>query len=178
MIMIGEIRDLETAQIAMRSSLTGHLVLSTLHTNDAPSALWRLKDIGIEPYLIASTMKLVISQRLVRVICPHCKKTESPPEEALAFATGILPEAAGWTYYRGAGCQKCLHSGYRGRTTIFEYMEVTDQIKEMVVSGSNSVAMRRMAIELGMAPLAVNGLRKVQSGVTTVDEVMSVCSGD
>ncbi|MEI8120931.1 MAG: ATPase, T2SS/T4P/T4SS family [bacterium] len=178
MIMIGEVRDLETAQIAMRSSLTGHLVLSTLHTNDAPSALWRMKDIGIEPYLIAATMKLVISQRLVRVICPHCKTAAPPSEEGRLFAAGILPEAAGWTYYRGAGCPKCLNSGYRGRTTIFEFMEVTDPIKEMVVSGSNSVAMRRKAMELGMAPLAENGLRKVYNGVTTIDEVMSVCSGD
>jgi type II secretory ATPase GspE/PulE/Tfp pilus assembly ATPase PilB-like protein len=178
MIMIGEIRDLETAHIAMRSSLTGHLVLSTLHTNDAPSALWRLRDIGIEPYLIAATMKLVISQRLVRLICPHCKKAEAPHEEMLAYATGILPEAADWTYYRGVGCQKCLNTGYRGRTTIFEYLEVTDPIKEMVLTGAGSVELRRKAMELGMAPLAVNGLRKVQSGVTTVEEVMSVCSGD
>jgi type II secretory ATPase GspE/PulE/Tfp pilus assembly ATPase PilB-like protein len=176
--MIGEIRDQETAQIAMRSSLTGHLVLSTLHTNDAPSALWRMKDIGIEPYLIASTMKLVISQRLVRVICPHCKKAVVPHEESLAYATSILPEAGSWTFHRGAGCQKCLNTGYRGRTTIFEYMEVTDPIKEMVVAGSNSVALRRKAMELGMDPLAVNGLRKVQSGTTTIEEVMSVCSGD
>jgi type IV pilus assembly protein PilB len=178
MIMIGEIRDLETAQIAMRSSLTGHLVLSTLHTNDAPSALWRMRDIGIEPYLIASTMKLVISQRLVRVICPSCKKAEPLQEEMLTYATSILPEAADWTYYRGMGCQKCLHTGYRGRTTIFEYMEVSDPIKEMVLTGTGSVALRRKAIELGMAPLAVNGLRKVQNGVTTVEEVMSVCSED
>ena len=178
MIMIGEIRDLETAQIAMRSSLTGHLVLSTLHTNDAPSALWRLKDIGIEPYLIASTMKLVISQRLVRVICPHCKKVELPHEESLAYATSILPEAVGWTYYRGAGCAKCLNTGYRGRTTIFEYMEVTDPIKEMVIAETGAVALRRKAMDLGMIPLAVNGLRKVQNGVTTIEEVMSVCAGD
>lgn len=178
MIMIGEIRDLETAQIAMRSSLTGHLVLSTLHTNDAPSALWRLRDIGIEPYLIASTMKLVMSQRLVRVICPHCKKVEPPREEALSYATSILLEAAGWTYYRGAGCPKCLNTGYRGRTTIFEYLEVTDPIKEMVLTGSGAVALRRKAIELGMDPLAVNGLRKVKNGVTTIEEVMSVCAGD
>jgi general secretion pathway protein E len=178
MIMIGEIRDLETAQIAMRSSLTGHLVLSTLHTNDAPSALWRMRDIGIEPYLIASTMKLVISQRLVRVICPSCKKAEPLHEEKLAYATSILPESASWTYYRGAGCQKCLNTGYRGRTTIFEFMEVTDPIKEMVLTGSGSVALRRKAMELGMAPLAVNGLRKVQKGITTIDEVMSVCSED
>jgi type IV pilus assembly protein PilB len=178
MIMIGEIRDLETAQIAMRSSLTGHLVLSTLHTNDAPSALWRLKDIGIETFLIAATIKLVISQRLVRVICPHCKAAVPPHEEELAYATSIIPESAGWTFYRGTGCPKCLNTGYRGRTTIFEYMEVTDPIREMVVTGTGSVALRRLAMDLGMAPLAVNGLRKVQNGVTTIEEVMSVCAGD
>ena len=178
MIMIGEIRDLETAQIAMRSSLTGHLVLSTLHTNDAPSALWRLKDIGIETFLIAATIKLVISQRLVRVICPHCKVAAPPHEEELAYATSILPESTVWTFYRGTGCQKCLNTGYRGRTTIFEYMEVTDPIREMVVAGTGSVALRRLAMDQGMAPLAVNGLRKVQNGVTTIEEVMSVCAGD
>ncbi len=178
MIMIGEIRDLETAQIAMRSSLTGHLVLSTLHTNDAPSALWRLKDIGIETFLIAATIKLVISQRLVRVICPHCKTAVPPHEEELAYAASILPEAAGWTYYRGTGCQKCLNTGYRGRTTIFEYMEVTDPIKEMVTAGAGAVALRNKAMALGMDPLAVNGLRKVQAGTTTIEEVMSVCAGD
>jgi general secretion pathway protein E len=96
----------------------------------------------------------------------------------LTYATSILPEAADWTYYRGMGCQKCLHTGYRGRTTIFEYMEVSDPIKEMVLTGTGSVALRRKAIELGMAPLAVNGLRKVQNGITTVEEVMSVCSED
>jgi len=120
----------------------------------------------------------VMSQRLVRVICSHCKKAEPPREEALSYATSILPEAAGWTYYRGAGCPKCLNTGYRGRTTIFEYLEVTDPIKEMVLTGSGAVALRRKAIELGMDPLAVNGLRKVKNGVTTIEEVMSVCAGD
>ena len=178
MIMIGEIRDLETAQIAMRSSLTGHLVLSTLHTNDAPSALWRLKDIGIEPYLIAATMKLVVSQRLVRVICKACKQSMPPSEAELAYATNLVPEAASWSYQRGTGCPKCLNTGYSGRTTIFEFLEVTDPIKEMVLASSGAVAFRRKAMELGMTTLAVNGLIKVKSGVTTVEEIMSVCAGD
>jgi len=177
-IMIGEIRDMETAQIAMRAALTGHLVLSTLHTNDAPSALWRLKDIGIEPYLIAASMKLVVSQRLVRVICPDCKTTVAPTKEALRYAKLLDPEAESWTYYHGLGCAKCLKSGYRGRTTLFEYLEVTDPIKEMVLAGAGTVEFRRKAIALGMTPLAINGIRKVKSGLTTVEEVMGVCEGD
>jgi type IV pilus assembly protein PilB len=177
-IMIGEIRDLETARIAMRSALTGHLVLSTLHTNDAPSALWRLRDIGIEPYLIAATMKLVVSQRLVRVICPACKETRTPSEESLEFATRVIPAAASWTYRYGKGCPKCNRTGFRGRSAIFEFLEVTDPIKEMILQETGGVVFRNKAMELGMEPLVVNGLGKVRDGVTTIEEVMGVCSGD
>ena len=177
-IMIGEIRDFETAQIAMRSALTGHLVLSSLHTNDAPSALWRLRDIGIEPYLIAATIKLVLGQRLVRVICPACKQERKPSEEALQYALSQNPDAASWTYYYGTGCPKCGRTGYRGRSAIFEFLEVNDSIREMVLKESGAVMFRRKAIQNGMEPLALNGLRKVQQGVTTIEEVMSVCAGD
>lgn len=177
-IMIGEIRDFETAQIAMRSSLTGHLVLSSLHTNDAPSALWRLRDIGIEAYLIAATIKLVLGQRLVRMICPSCKQEKKPSEEALQYAVSQNPEAASWTTYYGAGCAKCGKTGYRGRTAIFEFLEVNDTLREMILQESGAVAFRKKAIQLGMEPLALNGLRKVQQGVTTIEEVMSVCAGD
>ena len=172
-IMIGEIRDRETADIAMRASLTGHLVLSTLHTNDSPSAFWRLRDIGIEPYLIAATMSLVISQRLVRVICEHCREPHAPNAEELRLAALAEPGAAQWTFCRGRGCNKCNGTGYRGRTGIFEFLEVTDPIREMILDGTGTVALRQKAIEQGMESLLLNGMQKVKKGVTTIDEVLS-----
>lgn len=177
-IMIGEIRDMETAQIAMRAALTGHLVLSTLHTNDAPSALWRLRDIGIEPYLIAATIKLVLAQRLVRVICPDCRRTGRPSEEEMEYAVELNPEATAWEYSSGTGCAKCGKTGYRGRTAIFEYLEVTDPIREMILAERGAVEFRQKAMELGMEPLALNGLRKVKAGLTTLSEIMGTCAGD
>ena len=177
-IMIGEIRDIDTARIAMRSALTGHLVLSTLHTNDAPSALWRLRDIGVESYLIAATMRLVVSQRLVRMICPACKEVHAPSDEALRFVTSYVPEGAKWTYYRGVGCPKCSRTGYRGRSGIFEFLEVTDPVREMILQELGGVTFRKQAMALGMEPLVMNGLGRVKAGVTTVEEVMAVCAGD
>lgn len=177
-IMIGEIRDFETAQIAIRAALTGHLVLSSLHTNDAPSALWRLRDIGVEPYLIAATMKLVIAQRLVRVICPHCKQQVKPSDEAMNYAVSQNPRAGGWTFQQGTGCHQCSKTGFHGRTGIFEYLEVNDAIRQTILQESGAVLFRRKAIEQGMEPLALNGLRKVEQGMTTIEEVMGVCAGD
>ena len=174
-IMIGEIRDLETARNAMRASLTGHLVLSTLHTNDAPSAFWRLRDIGIEPYMIASTMKLVIAQRLVRIICEDCKEEIVPSDEMRATAVAVNAEAAKWKYYRGAGCIKCNHTGYRGRTAILEFLEATAPVLDMVLKDTGAGEFRRKVIELGLEPLINNGFDKVRRGITTVDEVMSMC---
>jgi len=176
-IMIGEIRDVETARIAMQASLTGHLVLSTLHTNDAPSAFVRLKDIGVEPYLIAATMQLAIAQRLVRVLCPDCKTpSEAKPDpDSLRVAQAACPDAGGWTFYRGAGCSKCRDTGYRGRTAILEFLEVNDAIREMIQGGASGVALRHKAMESGMEPLLVNGLGKVKRGKTTIEEVLSVC---
>jgi type IV pilus assembly protein PilB len=173
-IMIGEIRDRETADIAMRAALTGHLVLSTLHTNDSPSAFWRLRDIGIEPFLIAATINLVISQRLVRVVCQHCRKAVAPNAEELRLAALVDPKASGWTFYRGAGCNKCGDTGFHGRTGIFEFMEVTDPIRNMILDGTGTVALRQKAIEEGMETLLVNGMGKVKKGITTVDEVLGV----
>ncbi len=141
-IMIGEIRDAETAQIAMRAALTGHLVLSTLHTNDSPSAFWRLRDIGVEPYLIAATISLVISQRLMRIVCEHCKRQVEPSVEDLRIAGLVDPHPERWIFYKGAGCPKCLQTGYRGRTAIFEFLEVTDPIREMILDGTGTVALR------------------------------------
>ena len=171
-IMIGEIRDRETADIAMRAALTGHLVLSTLHTNDSPSAFWRLRDIGIEPFLIAATINLVISQRLVRKICDACRQKVPPTAEDLRLAQMVDPRAAGWTFYRGEGCNKCGHTGFRGRTGIFEFMEVTDPVREMILDGTGTVELRKKAIAEGMETLFVNGMGKVKRGITTVSEVL------
>jgi type II secretory ATPase GspE/PulE/Tfp pilus assembly ATPase PilB-like protein len=173
--MIGEIRDIETARNAMRASLTGHLVLSTLHTNDAPSAFWRLRDIGIESYLVAATMKLVIAQRLVRMICEDCKAEIVPTQEMRETAIAVNADAANWKFYQGAGCPKCNHTGYRGRTAILEFLEASGPILDMVLNGSGAAEFRRKAIELGMEPLISNGMDKVRRGITTVDEVMSMC---
>lgn len=174
-VMIGEIRDLETARIAMQASLTGHLVLSTLHTNDSPSAFVRLKDIGVEPYLIAATMQLVIAQRLARMICEQCKAEKAPSSDEMVIAKRFFPDAGSWAYARGTGCPHCNKTGYRGRTAILEFLEATDPIRELIQSGAGSVQMRQKAIEQGMEPLIVNGLDKVRRGVTTMDEVLSVC---
>ncbi len=173
-IMIGEIRDVETAQIAMRSALTGHLVLSTLHTNDAPSAFWRLRDIGVELYLIAATLNLVISQRLVRVLCESCKHEVKPTVEEIKVASLVDERAAEWIFYKGAGCPKCNHTGFRGRMGIFEFLEVTDPIREMIMNGAGTVAVRQKAKEEGMESLLASGLGLVKKGLTTVEEVLSV----
>jgi len=174
-IMIGEIRDAETARIAMQSSLTGHLVLSTLHTNDSPSAFWRLRDIGIEPYLIAATVKLVLSQRLVRIICESCSKQIRPSPDILRIVTPVYPDAEKWKFRQGAGCRKCGKTGYKGRTAIVEFLEVTDQIRQMIIDEVGEVVFRQKAIELGMEVLLANGLRKVKDGITTVEEVLGAC---
>lgn len=174
-IMIGEMRDLDTAQIAVRASLTGHLVLSTLHTNDATSAFNRLKDIGIEPYLITATTELVISQRLVRIICPKCKEEIKPPAASLKTILSIHPEAEKWRYCHGKGCRDCGDTGYRGRTAIFEFLETNDEIKDMVLKNTREGVFRKRAVELGMTTLIGSGFDKVRHGITTIEEVLSVC---
>ncbi len=177
-IMIGEMRDAETASIAMRAALTGHLVLSTLHTNDSPSAFWRLRDIGIEPFLIAATIKLVISQRLVRLVCEACRTVTQPSPEMLKAAELVDRMAGTWTFVKGGGCVKCARTGYRGRRGIFEFMEVSDPIREMILNGTGTVQLRQKAVELGMESLLTNGLSLVRRGLTTVDEVLSVAPQD
>jgi len=159
----------------MRASLTGHLVLSTLHTNDATSAFCRLRDIGVEPFLIAATMKLVIAQRLVRVICPKCCRDVVPTPATLAIASALFPDAAQWRFRAGAGCKDCGHTGYFGRRAILEFLEVNDSIRELITTGGGEQAFRRKAIDMGMETLLANGLRKVRAGITTVEEVLSVC---
>jgi type II secretion system protein E len=175
-ILIGEIRDMETAESAIQASLTGHLVFSTLHTNDAPSAFTRLIDMGIEPFLVASTLEGVMAQRLVRIICPECKEEYQPlPHDV----PGDFPtNGERLTLWRGAGCQACHHTGYRGRMGIFELMVTNDAIHELCVQRVNATSIRNQAIKDGMLTLRQDGWRKVLEGKTTLEEVARVTKGD
>jgi type IV pilus assembly protein PilB len=175
-VMIGEIRDLETAQIAMRASLTGHLVLSTLHTNDAPASFNRLADIGIPPYLTAATINLVVSQRLVRRLCDRCKKSAPPPPDHLAISKSVFPDADEWTYYHSVGCPTCSRTGFKGRIGILEYLEVSEHVRGMIVDKCGPNEIRNHALKEGMETLLMNGLRKVKSGITGMEEVLAVCA--
>ncbi len=171
-ILIGEIRDLETAEIAVQASLTGHLVFSTLHTNDAPGALTRLVDMRIEPYLVASSLEAVIAQRLVRLICPDCKEEYSPKDiKTLRVAFGSnLPDVL----YRGQGCRKCQGTGYWGRTGIFELMIVTENIRSLILEGGSAHKIRNLAMEHGMKSLRDDGCRYLLQGLTTVEEILRI----
>lgn len=171
-IMVGEIRDLETARIAIQASLTGHLVLSTLHTNDAPSAVTRLVDMGVEPYLIASTVEAVLAQRLVRKICPACRRSDELGEPRVA-ELGLDPAAlAGRKFYSGAGCGRCSGTGYRGRTGIYEWLPLTEAFRASVLTNSSAFALRQQAVKDGMTTLRDAGWRAVFEGETTVDEIL------
>jgi len=174
-ILVGEIRDLETAEIGIQSALTGHLVFSTLHTNDSASAVTRLIDMGLEPFLITSSVLAIFAQRLVRQICPDCKEAYTPDEESLQ-GIGITPEmAAGRQVYRGNGCATCLQTGYKGRTGIFELMLMDDKIKNLILKTSDSNAIKRMAVEEGgMITLRQDGAKRVLDGTTTIEEVFRV----
>ena len=169
-IMVGEIRDLETVEIAVQSSLTGHLVFSTLHTNDAPGALTRLVDMGVEPFLISSSLLGVVAQRLVRTVCPDCREAYQP-DRAVSEELGLPLDRP---LYRGVGCSACMGSGYRGRTGIFEILMMDNEIRRMVTSGADSVAIKEVAMRSGMRTLFEDGLRKVRQGQTTLDEVARV----
>jgi general secretion pathway protein E len=171
-ILVGEIRDAETAQIATQASLTGHLVLSTLHTNDAPTALTRLLDLDVAAYLVASTVDAVLAQRLVRVICSHCK-VETTPDRASAHRVDIV--ALGLTrVWKGAGCDECRGTGFRGRTGIYELVVMDNDLRLEVQRRRGSEELRTMAIAKGMRTLRDDGLRAVRAGVTTLDEVLRV----
>jgi len=173
-IMVGEIRDRETAEIAIQASLTGHLVLSTVHTNDAPSATTRLVDMGIEPFLISSSIIGVLAQRLVRTICRNCHEAYHPPVEAL-HRLGVDPnEGEEVVFYRGKGCDRCKGSGYRGRLAVFELMTMTDSLREQVLRGASAAVIRTQAIQEGMRTLRDDGVIKVLEGITTVDELLRV----
>jgi len=170
-ILVGEIRDFETAEIAVKAALTGHLVLSTLHTNDAPSTINRLMNMGIEPFLVASSVNLICAQRLVRRICANCKTDHPAAPQALAQA-GFSPDDAKTVVpKKGNGCEKCNNTGYKGRVGLYEVMEITDELRELVLVGASGLELRRKAIEEGMLTLRMSGLRKVKEGLTTIEEV-------
>jgi general secretion pathway protein E len=170
-MMVGEIRDLETAEIAVHASLTGHLVLSTLHTNDAPSATTRLIDMGIEPFLVASSLVCVLAQRLVRVICPFCKESYKPSRQELSYLRMDPPPSQ---LYQGKGCDKCLGKGYLGRTGIYELLEITPDIRTMISERKDAQSIKTAAIRSGFKPLHNNAAEKIIKGITTIEEVMRV----
>ena len=171
-ILVGETRDLETAQIAVQASLTGHLVFTTLHTNDAPSAIARLLDLGLEPFLIAATIEHVIAQRLVRTVCPQCKEAYDPNEEQLMELQLTSEDLQGRQLYWGKGCDYCNHSGYKGRTALFEMMTIDDEVRDLMMSGASTQALRNTARKQGMRTLRDSGLIAIFDGITTIDEVV------
>jgi general secretion pathway protein E/type IV pilus assembly protein PilB len=177
-IMIGEIRDLETASIATNASLTGHLVFSTLHTNDAPSAVARLIDLGVQPFLVASSVRAIMAQRLLRRLCAHCKQPGELSEtelRALRIEPGQLSEAQ---VMKPVGCDRCRQIGYKGRMGIFEIFEIDDDVRHMINKRSSTLLLRQRARELGMRTLREDGVRKVMAGLTSAEEVISITVGD
>jgi type IV pilus assembly protein PilB len=173
-ILVGEIRDLETASIAIKAAQTGHLVFSTLHTNNATSSIDRLLNMGVEPYLICTSLNLVIAQRLVRRICTECKEPYEPDAALVARFRRTLPDAGDVTFYHGAGCDACSGSGYRGRLAVYELFPITRETKNLVLLGELGTGIRDQAIEEGMQTLLISGMGKVKEGLTTLDEVLSV----
>jgi type IV pilus assembly protein PilB len=177
-IMVGEIRDFETAEIAVKAALTGHLVMSTVHTNDAPSTITRLVNMGIEPFLVSSSVVLIVAQRLARKICPKCKEEHTLPDTAL-FKIGFPPDQIGkFACYRGAGCANCNNTGYRGRIALYEVMPVKDELKELILQGASGLDIKREAVRLGMATLRQSGVGKVMEGVTSIEEILRVSFED
>jgi general secretion pathway protein E/type IV pilus assembly protein PilB len=172
-IMIGEIRDLETAEIAVNASLTGHMVFSTLHTNDAPSAVTRLVDIGVKPFLVSASLRGALAQRLVRRICPNCAQSYTPTHKELGSIGITDQEAFGATFLHGNGCAKCNNIGYKGRRGIFEMFVVGEELQSMIYSGATLVDLRRKCRELGMRSMREDGVRKIMAGVTTIEEVLN-----
>jgi type IV pilus assembly protein PilB len=171
-IMVGETRDLETAQISIQASLTGHLVFTTLHTNDAPGAITRLIDMGVEPFLISSTLEAVLGQRLLRSICPNCRTTYQPNEMLLAQLGLSRRDIGDRQFYYGKGCDACNQTGYKGRKGIYELLKITDPLRELINERAPTVTLKEKAIELGMVPLRQDGLRSIFAGDTTIEEVL------
>lgn len=171
-VLVGEIRDFETAEIAIKAALTGHLVLSTLHTNDAPSTITRLLNMGIEPFLVATAVNLICAQRLIRKICSECKTEVKLPPQSL-IDIGVSPaEAAATKVYKGNGCKNCNDTGYRGRVGLFEVMQISEEIQEMIFIGASARELRKKGIENGMLTLRQSGIQKIRDGMTTIEEVV------
>lgn len=177
-IMVGEIRDYETAEIAVKAALTGHLVLSTLHTNDAPSTINRLLNMGIEPFLVASSCLLILAQRLARKVCANCKEPERIPPQALVDIGFTEEEAAGLVCYKGKGCDVCGGTGYKGRVALYEVMPISERIKELILEGASATEIKKAMVLDGCKTLRMSGLTKIKDGVTSIEEVLRVTFGD
>jgi general secretion pathway protein E/type IV pilus assembly protein PilB len=177
-IMIGEIRDLETANIAVQAALTGHLVFSTLHTNDAPSAVTRIVDMGVKPFLVASAVKAIMAQRLIRKVCPKCRVPYMPTDYEMQVLKMNPDEMKNATLVRGNGCNECSRTGYRGRMGIYEIFSVDDEVRRLIYEKVPSNVIRARARELGMRTLREDGVRKIMAGITTPEEVISITAGD
>jgi general secretion pathway protein E/type IV pilus assembly protein PilB len=177
-VMVGEIRDLETAEIAINASLTGHMVFSTLHTNDAPGAITRLIDIGVKPFLVSTSLRCAMAQRLVRKICAKCKKPMTPTAQELRSLNINPAQAATATFAHGEGCAGCNATGYRGRMGIFEIFVITEEIQKMIYEGAGGAKLRDKARSAGMRTMREDGTRKVTAGLTTIEEVVSITVGD
>jgi type IV pilus assembly protein PilB len=177
-IMVGEIRDLETAGIATKAALTGHLVLSTLHTNDAPSAIGRLVDMGIQPFLVSSSINLIIAQRLLRRVCVNCKRPVVLTDELLAELQMTREDAAAAKVVEGEGCVECNNTGYRGRAGVYEVMNVTPELRDLILQRGSAIDMKRSAVRSGMLTLRRDALEKLKRGVTSVAEVLKETAVD
>lgn len=177
-IMIGEIRDFETAEIGVKAALTGHMVLSTLHTNDAPSTINRLLNMGIEPFLVASAVNLITAQRLARRVCTECREVEDIPEQALIDAGCPPEEASSYVCYKGKGCAKCNNTGYKGRVGFYQVMPMFDEIRELILNGANTAEIKRESMRLGVKTMRQSGLTKLKEGVTSFEEVLRVTMAD
>jgi type IV pilus assembly protein PilB len=176
--MVGEIRDYETAEIGVKAALTGHLVLSTLHTNDAPSTINRLLNMGVEPFLVSSAVVLILAQRLVRKVCQKCKQRESVPPQVLMDAGFTSEEASSVAVYKGKGCDICNSTGYKGRVALYEVMPIKDEIKELILQGASVMDIKKQAIAVGMQTLRMSGLQKIKEGLTSLDEVLETTFPD
>jgi type IV pilus assembly protein PilB len=177
-IMVGEIRDFETAEISVKAALTGHLVLSTLHTNDAPSTISRLLNMGIEPFLVSASVILIVAQRLVRKVCTECKVEENVPIPALIQLGFSEEEAPSVKAYKGKGCSVCNGSGYKGRVALYEVMPLKEELKEMILEGASADEIKKTSVRIGMKTLRASGLVKIKDGVTTIEEVLKITFGD
>jgi len=177
-IMVGEIRDIDTASIATKAALTGHLVLSTLHTNDAPSAIGRLIDMGIEPFLVASSVNLVLAQRLVRKVCKGCGKEVELTDEVLSELQMNRADLQGATIKEGQGCIECNSTGYRGRAGVYEVMTITPILRDLILQRASAIEIKRAAVQGGMLTLRRDGLMKLRRGITSVEEILKETAAD